>query len=116
MLSQKVRGDAIYAFKPIPSSLWVALLAKRRLGIPLFLDIEDWELAWYLDVPLVDQVKHAAHVECPNGFLWTWLTEMIGGCADEVFVVSRFLEKEVWGNAASPRRRHERVRPITVAT
>jgi glycosyltransferase involved in cell wall biosynthesis len=96
-LSRKVRGDAMYVFKPLPSSLWVALLAKRRLGIPLFLDIEDWELAWYLDVPRVDQMKHAIHAERPNGLLWTWVTEMMSGRADEVFVVSRFLQRKFGG-------------------
>src|SRR5262245_40687077 len=41
-VARGIRADAVYAFKPLPSSLWVALWARRIHGIPCFLDIEDW--------------------------------------------------------------------------
>lgn len=94
---EQIRADAIYVFKPLPTSLWVGLLARRALGVPLFLDIEDWETGWYYDVPLPDALRHLMHVERPNGFLWTWLTERLAGQADEVFVVSRFLQRRFGG-------------------
>ena len=49
-IARRVRGDAVYAFKPVASSMWVAMLARRIHGVPLFLDIEDWEAGWYYDV------------------------------------------------------------------
>lgn len=96
-LSQRVDAEAIYVFKPLPSSLWVGLLASRRLGVPLFLDIEDWEVGWYLDVPLSHRVRHLAHIERPNGLLWAWLTERLVTRCDHVFVVSRFLQSRFGG-------------------
>lgn len=94
---ERIRADAVYVFKPLPSSLWVGLLARRALGVPLFLDIEDWEAGWYYDVPLADAVRHLLHLERPNGLVWTWLTEQLAGRADEVFVVSRFLQRRFGG-------------------
>lgn len=96
-LASSIEADVIYAFKALPSSLWVGLLARRRLGVPLFLDLEDWEVGWYHDVPLADALKHLLHVERPNGLLWTWLTERLVPRCDEVFVVSRFLQQRFGG-------------------
>lgn len=96
-LAARIDADAIYAFKPLPSSLWVGLLASRRLGVPLFLDVEDWEVGWYLDVPFSHRIRHWAHVERPNGLLWTWLSERLISRCDEVFVVSRFLQQRFGG-------------------
>jgi glycosyltransferase involved in cell wall biosynthesis len=94
---ERIRADAVYVFKPLPSSLWVGLMARRALGVPLFLDIEDWEAGWYYDVPLADALRHLMHLERPNGFFWTWLSERFAGRADEVFVVSRFLQRRFGG-------------------
>lgn len=96
-MARRVRADAVYAFKPVPSSLWVGLMAKRMHGIPLFLDIEDWEVGWYYDVPRLDRLKHLAHVERSNSLLSIWLTERLVRYADETFVVSRFLQKRFGG-------------------
>jgi glycosyltransferase involved in cell wall biosynthesis len=96
-LSRRVDADVVYAFKPLPSSFWVALRACRRLEVPLFLDIEDWEAGWYRDVPLSDRLRHLAHLERPNGLLWTWVTERLIGKADQLFVVSRFLQQRFGG-------------------
>jgi glycosyltransferase involved in cell wall biosynthesis len=92
-----IQADAVYAFKPLPSSLGVGLLARRAHKIPLFLDVEDWEAGWYYDVPWVDAAKHLVHIERPNGMLWTWVSEKVAGCADEVFVASRFLQRRFGG-------------------
>ncbi len=96
-LAQRVQADAVFAFKPLPSSLWVGLAARRRLGIPLFLDVEDWETGWYRDVPRRDMLLHLLHVERPNGLLWTWFSERLIRRCDEVFVVSRFLQDRCGG-------------------
>lgn len=70
-MAARVRADAVYAFKPLATSLWAGLLARRRLGIPLFLDVEDWEFGAYLDGTWRDRLHHLAHLERPDGFLWT---------------------------------------------
>ncbi|MBT9311448.1 glycosyltransferase family 4 protein [Leptothoe kymatousa] len=46
LLSQ-IRGDIIYAIKPRPTSLGIALLKKFYTRRPVFLDIDDWELSWF---------------------------------------------------------------------
>jgi glycosyltransferase involved in cell wall biosynthesis len=73
-------------------------LARREHRVPLFLDIEDWEAGWYHDVPMLDAVRHLLHVDRPNGFVWTWLSERMVARADEIFVASRFLQKRFGGN------------------
>ena len=96
-VARGIRADAVYAFKPLPSSLWVALWARRLHRIPVFLDIEDWEAGWYYDVPWLDGVRHLVHLERPNGLLWTWATEKAATGADEIFVASRWLQRRFGG-------------------
>ncbi len=96
-MARRIEADAIYVFKPLPSSLWAGLRARRRLRVPLLLDIEDWEAGWYRDVPLADRLRHLAHLERPNGLAWTWITERLVSMADHVFVVSRFLQRRFGG-------------------
>lgn len=96
-LARRVDADAVYAFKPLATSLWPALLACRRLRVPLFLDIEDWESGVFLGGGWRDLLHHLAHVERPDGLLWTWLSEGLVRRADEIFVVSRFLQQRFGG-------------------
>jgi glycosyltransferase involved in cell wall biosynthesis len=96
-LAGAVRADAVYAFKPLAASLWPALLARRRHRIPLFLDVEDLETAFYADVPRKDALIHLLHVERPNGFLWTWASQGLARACDEIFVVSRALQRRFGG-------------------
>lgn len=96
-LARRVQADAIYAFKPLPASLWCGLLARRRLRVPLFLDVEDWELGGYLDGGWRDWLHHARHLERADGFLWTALSEALARRADGVFVVSRSLQRRFGG-------------------
>src|SRR3954447_7496873 len=90
-------ADLVYAFKPLSTSLWTGLAARRRLGVPLVLDIEDWELGWYLDQPCLDQLKHLRHLSSPNGLPWTALNEKLIGRCDHRFVVSSFLQRRFGG-------------------
>lgn len=96
-LAARVEADAIYAFKPLATSLWAGLLARRRLRVPLFLDVEDWELGAYLDGGWRDLLHHLAHLERPEGLLWTFLSERLARRADELFVVSRSLQRRFGG-------------------
>lgn len=46
-LLDKIQGDVIYAIKPRPTSLGIALLKKFYTRRPVLLDIDDWELSWF---------------------------------------------------------------------
>lgn len=96
-LASRVDADLVYAFKPLPASFWVGLLARRRLRVPLLLDVEDDEVAFYEEVPLLDRLRHLVHLERPNGYLWSALTARAAKLADEVFVVSRTLQRRFGG-------------------
>jgi glycosyltransferase involved in cell wall biosynthesis len=96
-LARSLDADLIYAFKPLATSLWPGLAATRRLGVPLALDIEDWEVGWYLDQRWPDRLKHLAHIERPNGLAWSLLSERLAHFAEHRFVVSRFLQSRFGG-------------------
>ncbi|WP_107670963.1 glycosyltransferase family 4 protein [Cyanothece sp. BG0011] len=46
-LLQKIDGDIIYAVKPRPTSLGIAILKKLQSRKPVILDIDDWEMSWF---------------------------------------------------------------------
>jgi glycosyltransferase involved in cell wall biosynthesis len=96
-LIRHLKADAVYVFKPLATSLWPGILARRRLDVPLLLDIEDWELGWYLDRTPLDQLKHLIHIRNPNSYLWTAVNEQLARAADHKFVVSRFLQDRFGG-------------------
>lgn len=119
-VARSVQADLVYAFKPLSTSLWPGLALRRRLGVPLVLDIEDWELGVYLDGAPVDLLKHLAHAERANGMLWTALNEKLAAGADQRTVVSRFLQRR-FGGALLPHgpdaelfdpHRHDRVEAL----
>jgi glycosyltransferase involved in cell wall biosynthesis len=43
-MATRITGDVLYAMKPRPASFGVALWQRRKLGLPVVLDIDDWEL------------------------------------------------------------------------
>lgn len=44
LVGERIDGDLIYACKPLPSSFGPAFYARKRLGVPLIADVDDWEL------------------------------------------------------------------------
>jgi glycosyltransferase involved in cell wall biosynthesis len=96
-LVRRLDADVVYAFKPTSTSLWTGLAAKRSLDVPLLLDIEDWELGWFLDRAPIDQLRHLVHLEQPSSYLWTAISEALIRYADERLVVSRFLQRRFGG-------------------
>lgn len=96
-LARSVQADLVYAFKPLSTSLWSGLALRRQLDVPLVVDIEDWELGWYLDRAPSDLLKHLAHVERANGLLWTAINEKLVSAADHRTVVSSFLQRRFGG-------------------
>lgn len=96
-LVSSASADLVYAFKPLSTSLWPGLALKRHLDVPVILDIEDWELGWYLDRSLRHQLSHLRHVRAPNSLLWTGINDRLARLADHRFVVSRFLQRRFGG-------------------
>ena len=90
-------GDLLYASKPRLGSAGLGLL-KRRLGRrPLLLDIDDWEVGFFLRSGVWGTVGRALNWTNPRGLPWTWLMERAARAADAITVASRFLQERFGG-------------------
>ena len=96
-LARLADGDILYASKPRATSYGVALLARRQRRRPLVLDIDDWELGFFLRSGAWGTVGRALNLSNPNGLPWTWAMERLVGQADALTVGSRFLEERFGG-------------------
>jgi glycosyltransferase involved in cell wall biosynthesis len=93
-----IDGDVIVAVKPMHASLGLGLQARRLLGRPLMLDMDDWELGF-----LSDSVYWEARILKTR---WVWETQsplytrLADRCireADAVTVSSSFLQQRYGG-------------------
>lgn len=93
-----VEGKLILAVKPIQASFGLGLTAKRILGRPLLLDIDDWEMGFLSkSVCREAQLLKQRWFSDVNSPLYTrWLNGKTG-CADAVTVSSSFLQKRFGG-------------------
>jgi glycosyltransferase involved in cell wall biosynthesis len=96
-LARLADGDILYASKPRATSFGVGLLARRQRRRPLVLDIDDWELGFFLRSGPWGTVGRALNLSNPNGLPWTWLMEKLARRADALTVGSRFLERRFGG-------------------
>ena len=96
-LARLADGDILYASKPRATSYGIALLARAQRRRPLVLDIDDWELGFFLRSGVWGTVGRALNVSNPNGMPWTWLMERLVARADALTVGSRFLERRFGG-------------------
>ena len=90
-LADLADGDLIVASKPRATSFGVALLARARRRRPLLLDIDDWEVGFFLRGGAWGSAGRALNLGNPNGLPWTWLMERLVRRADALTVASRFL-------------------------
>jgi len=90
-------GDLVYASKPRLTSAGVGYLARLRTRRPLLLDIDDWEVGFFLRSGKMRALGRALNVANPTGLPWTWLMERLRGAADGITVASRFLEQRFGG-------------------
>jgi hypothetical protein len=76
-----IRGELIWAVKPLTSSFLPSLLASRFPRRPLILDIDDWELGLFRGSPLRPFGLRLATdmVRRPNSVASTWLWEHLTG-------------------------------------
>lgn len=99
-LRSRITGDLIYAMKPRPSSYGVALRHRRATGIPVVVDIDDWELFMiqpWSKYTLKNMAYALPHLNEPNNYLATWLYDKRIGEADGRTVVSSFFQRRYGG-------------------
>jgi glycosyltransferase involved in cell wall biosynthesis len=97
-LIKKIEGDVIYAFKPMPTSYGLGLLAKLFKKLPLVLDIEDWDACFFEQMSLKRKIYHTMRTAYSvNSGIYKGLMEHLTGLADQITVVSNFLQKRSGG-------------------
>jgi glycosyltransferase involved in cell wall biosynthesis len=96
-LVRQADGDLLYASKPRLGSAGVGYVARARPRRPLLLDIDDWEVGFFLRGGFWGTVGRSVNVANPAGLPWTWLVERLHGLADGITVASRFLERRFGG-------------------
>ena len=88
-----IRGQVIYALKPLATSYGLALLARLSRRLPVVLDIDDWEPG-FVNSHLAQSGKswwqHRRFFD-PNWIGWTLLLDKITGMADKLTVSNQFL-------------------------
>jgi len=102
-LARLIRGDVVYASKPLLASLGVGLLARGRR--PLVLDIDDWELGFVkhaLDgLPLTGKLRYLVSSTLRPHLSHSYWNNAIGERlvrrADAVTVSNRFLRGRFGG-------------------
>lgn len=98
-LQTVIDGDIIYAFKPLPTSFGIGLFQKFKYHMPLVLDIEDDEIGQYFDyMSRRNLAKYFfSKLNEPNHLLYRILIQYFAKKADEVTVVSRYLQRKFGG-------------------
>lgn len=103
-LPRRLRGDVLYAVKPMPASFGLALLHRARSGRPVVLDVDDDELSFRPPASL----RHPLRVW--NRF-WTAATVNRIERADTITVASLGLQQRFGGTLIPHARDTARVRP-----
>jgi glycosyltransferase involved in cell wall biosynthesis len=96
-LARLADGDLLYASKPRLTSAGVGYLARLAGRRPLLLDVDDWEVGFFLRSGFWGTVGRVLNLSNSRGLSWTWLMERLMGLADGVTVASRFLEQRFGG-------------------
>jgi glycosyltransferase involved in cell wall biosynthesis len=92
-----IDGDIILASKLMPTSFGIGLQKKYSSGIPLIVDIDDWELGFFYHSGFWGGVGRFLNFSNPNGLPYVWRMERLVGEADAVSVSNRFLQKKFKG-------------------
>jgi glycosyltransferase involved in cell wall biosynthesis len=96
-LARLADGDLLYASKPRLTSAGLGYWARLASRRPLLLDIDDWEVGFFLRGGAWGTLGRALNLSNPRGLTWTWLMERLTRIADGVTVASRFLESRFGG-------------------
>jgi len=95
---KEIDGELIYAIKPRFTSFGLALLKKMVSHTPVILDIDDWEVGFFLKKGFLSRLSRLTHILNPNGLFWTWVLEFFVPLADRVTTVSSFLQSRFGGD------------------
>jgi glycosyltransferase involved in cell wall biosynthesis len=96
-LARLADGDLLYASKPRLATVGVGLLKRLTTGSPLLLDIDDWEVGFFLRSGFWGTLGRSLNLANPAGLPWTWLMERLASAADGITVASRFLQQRFGG-------------------
>lgn len=106
-LLKQLDTDIIYALRPKPTTLGLALWHKRRTGCRVILDIDDWELSWHggdgyryrpsLRQLAQDTLKPRGALRYPDHPLYLRWMESRVSQADAVTVHTQFLQTRFGG-------------------
>ena len=96
-LAGRADGDLIYASKTRLASAGIGYLKRVAGRRPLLLDIDDWEVGFYLRSGFWGTAGRALNLGNPSGLPWTWLCERLTALAGGVTVASRFLQRRFGG-------------------
>ena len=81
----------------MPTSFGIGLQKKYSSGIPLIVDIDDWELGFFYHSGFWGGVGRFLNFSNPNGLPYVWRMERLVGKADAVSVSNQFLQKKFKG-------------------
>ncbi|HLL84285.1 MAG TPA: glycosyltransferase family 4 protein, partial [Longimicrobium sp.] len=107
----RIRGDVVYAMKPLLASFGVALLHRGRSGQPVVLDVDDDELAFRPRATLRRPWGMASSIGHPNGRFWARRMAGHVPSADAVTVASLGLQRRLGGVLVHHAKDTERLRP-----
>ncbi len=94
---KEMDADIFIACKLRPTSFGIALLKKWLTGVPVVVDIEDWEAGFYYHSGFWGCVGRFLNFSNPNGLPYTWFMERLVGFADSVIVSNKFLQNRFTG-------------------
>jgi glycosyltransferase involved in cell wall biosynthesis len=99
VIRRLIDGDLILAVKPLLGSFGLGLRARRLLGRPLLLDIDDWEMGFISDsVYWEARILKWSWLASATSPLYTRLLDRQVHRADAITVSSRFLQRRYGGH------------------
>lgn len=99
-LFEAATGDVIYASKPLLTSFGVGLLRKIKSKVPLVVDIDDWELGAYSQLPFTERLRAAFRFSAQRMDAYYPSIRFMHQClpyADAKTVSSSFLQQQYGG-------------------
>lgn len=99
-LAGGVTGDLIYAMKPRPTSYGLALALRAAKGLPVVVDVDDWEpymVAPYSRYAVKNAVYGLPRLHEPNNYWATWTMDKLIGTADAITTVSTHFQRRYGG-------------------
>lgn len=116
----RIEADVVIACKPRLPSMELGFLLQESLKIPLILDIDDHELAFFGGAAALDHSELADQLEkedvkLPFGETWTRHAESLIDCADAVLVSNPALQERFGGTLIPHARDFQRFNPAQVS-